>query len=203
LKTARKGVGDYRVVVRGKASHSGVDFAAGASAILELAQQIQRIAQFTNVARGITVNPGVISGGTRSNVVAAEAMAHVDVRIPRTRDAGPLERRFRSLRPFDKRCMIEISGGMNRPPMERTAGTANLFREAQRYGRAIGVTVEESATGGGSDGNFTSALGIPTLDGLGGVGEGAHAIHESILTDRIADRVALLAMLLSGGEPSK
>ncbi len=202
LKTSRKGVGDYRVMVRGKASHAGIDFAAGASAVLELAQQIQRIAQFTRVDRGSTVNPGVISGGTRSNVVAAEAMAHVDVRIPRLRDAGPLDRRFHALRPLDRRCSLEVSGGINRPPMERTPGTVNLFRQAQRLGREIGVEIEESATGGGSDGNFTSALGIPTLDGLGGVGEGAHATHESILIDRIADRVALLAKLLSDAGPS-
>ena len=198
LKTARKGVGDYRVTVRGKAAHSGIDFAAGASAVVELARQIERIAGFTRVDHGITVNPGVISGGTRSNVVAAEATAHVDVRIPRLRDAGPLDRKFHSLRPVDKRCTIEVTGGVNRPPNGAYApGTVKLFRQAQRLGREIGLEVEESATGGGSDGNFTSALGIPTLDGLGGVGEGAHAIHESILTNRIADRVALLAGLLA------
>ena len=197
LKTARKGVGDYRVTVRGKAAHSGVDFAAGASAIVEMARQIERIAGFTRVDRGITVNPGVISGGTRSNVIAAEAQAHIDVRIPRLRDAGPLDRRFHSLRPVDKRCTIEVRGGINRPPMERTKGTVRLLRLAREAGREIGVEIEESSTGGGSDGNFTSALGIPTLDGLGGVGEGAHAIHESILIDRIADRVAVLGALLT------
>ena len=202
LKTSRKGVGDFRVTVRGKASHAGVDFGAGASAVVELARQIERIAGFTHLDKGITVNPGVVSGGTRSNVVAAEAMAHVDIRIPRLRDAEPLERKFRSLRPFDKRCAIEVTGGINRPPMERTPGTVKLLRQAQDWGREIGVEVEESATGGGSDGNFTSALGIPTLDGLGGVGEGAHATHESILIDRIADRVALLAGLLIGDAPS-
>ncbi|HEY3840917.1 MAG TPA: M20 family metallopeptidase [Bryobacteraceae bacterium] len=202
LKTSRKGVGDFRVTVRGKASHAGVDFASGASAVLELARQIERIAGFTGVDRGITVNPGVISGGTRSNVVAAEAVAHVDIRIPRLRDAGPLERKFRSLRPVDKRCSIEVTGGINRPPMERTQGTVKMLRQAQEWGREIGVEVQESATGGGSDGNFTSALGIPTLDGLGGVGEGAHATHESTLIDRIADRVALLAGLLTGDAPS-
>jgi glutamate carboxypeptidase len=196
LKTARKGVGDYRVLVRGKAAHSGVDFAAGASAILELAQQILRIAGFSRLERGITVNPGVISGGTRSNVVAAEAMAHVDVRIPRLRDAAPLDRKFQSLRVVDKRCSVDVTGGINRPPMERTSGTVKLFKEARRLAREIGVDLEESSTGGGSDGNFTSALGIPTLDGLGGVGEGAHASHESILIDRIADRVALLGKIL-------
>jgi len=196
LKTARKGVGDYCVTVRGKAAHSGIDFAAGASAVVELARQIQRIAGFSKPERGITVNPGVVSGGTRSNVVAAEAMAHVDARIPRLRDAAPLDRKFQSLRPVDKRCSVEVTGGINRPPMERTPGTVKLFREAQRLAREIGVDLEESSTGGGSDGNFTSALGIPTLDGLGGVGEGAHANHESILADRIADRVALLAKIL-------
>jgi glutamate carboxypeptidase len=196
LKTARKGVGDYRVTVRGKAAHSGVDFAAGASAVVELARQIQRIAGFTQMERGITVNPGVISGGSRSNVIAAEAMAHVDVRIPRLRDAQTLDRKFQSLKPLDKRCTIEVTGGINRPPMERTHDNVKLFRLAQQLGREIGIEVEESSTGGGSDGNFTSALGIPTLDGLGGVGEGAHAIHESILIDRIADRIAVLAGLL-------
>lgn len=197
LKTARKGVGDYRVTVRGKAAHSGVDFASGASAVVELARQIERIAGFVQVERGITVNPGVIAGGTRSNVVAAEATTIVDMRAPRLRDAAALDRKFQSLRPVDRRCTIEVSGGMNRPPMERTPGTVKLFRRAQRLGRALGVEVEESSTGGGSDGNFTSAIGIPTLDGLGGVGEGAHALHESILVDRIADRVALLAGLLA------
>ena len=196
LKTARKGVGDYRLTVHGKAAHAGVDFAAGASAILELSRQLQRIAGFTNLERGITVNPGVISGGSRSNVIAADASAHIDVRIPRIRDAAPLDRKFRNLRPVDRRCRLELSGGVNRPPMERTPGTVRLFRQAQKLAREMGIEIVESATGGGSDGNFTSALGIPTLDGLGGVGEGAHAPHESILTDRIADRVALIAKLL-------
>lgn len=197
LKTARKGVGDYRVTVRGKASHAGVDFGAGASAVVELAHQIQRIAGFCQPERGITVNPGVISGGTRSNVIAAEAMAHVDVRVPRMRDAAPLDRKFRSLKVVDRRCSIEVSGGVNRPPMERTPGTVKLFKLARRLAGGIGVDLEESATGGGSDGNFTSALGVATLDGLGGVGEGAHAAHESILVDRIADRVALIAKILA------
>lgn len=197
LKTARKGVGDFTVVVRGKASHAGVDFAAGASAILELARQIDRIAGFTNPARGITVNPGVIAGGTRSNVVAAEARAEVDIRILKLKDAAGLEKKFRALRPFDSRCSIEVTGGLNRPPMERAAGIVKLFRTARKLARELGVEVEESLTGGGSDGNFTAALGIPTLDGLGGVGEGAHAANESILVDRMADRAALIAKLLA------
>lgn len=198
LKTARKGVGSYTITVRGRASHAGVDFAAGASAIVELARQIERVTGFVNLKRGITVNPGVISGGTRSNVVAAEAHAVVDIRVPRLRDAETLDRKFQSLKPVDKRCKIEVEGGMNRPPMERSVGIVQLFRTAQQLARDLGITLEESMTGGGSDGNFTAALGIPTLDGLGGVGEGAHAMNESILIDRIADRTALLARLLAG-----
>jgi glutamate carboxypeptidase len=197
LKTARKGVGDFTIVVRGRASHAGVDFEAGASAVLELARQIERIAGFTQTGRGITVNPGVISGGTRSNVVAAEARAVVDIRVLRLKDAPALEKKFRGLRPIDRRCSIEVSGGLNRPPMERSAGIVKLFRTAQKLAREMGVEVEESLTGGGSDGNFTAAMGVPTLDGLGGVGEGAHAANESILVDRIADRTALIAKLLA------
>ena len=197
LKTARKGVGDYTIRVHGRASHAGVDFSAGASAIVELARQIERVAGFTNLKRGVTVNPGVITGGSRSNVVAAEASAVVDIRVPRLRDAEPLDRKFHSLKPFDKRCKLEIEGGLNRPPMERSVGVVQLFRTAQQLARDFGVKLEESMTGGGSDGNLTAALGIPTLDGLGGVGEGAHAVNESILIDRIADRTALLAKLIA------
>ncbi len=197
LKTARKGVGDYTIIVKGRAAHAGVDFAAGASAILELARQINHIAGFTEVREGITVNPGVISGGTRSNVVAAEARAVVDIRVARLKDAPRLDERFRSLRPFDSRCSIEVSGGLNRPPMERTPEIVRLFQKAETLARQINVKLEESATGGGSDGNFTAALGIPTLDGLGGVGAGAHAPDESILVNRIADRTALIAKLLA------
>jgi glutamate carboxypeptidase len=197
LKTARKGVGDFTIAVRGKAAHAGVDFGAGASAVLELARQIERVAGFTNQARGITVNPGVIAGGTRANVVAAEARAEVDIRILKLKDAALLERKFRSLRPFDKRCSVEVTGGLNRPPMERSAGIVKLFRTARKLARELGVEVEESLTGGASDGNFTAALGVPTLDGLGAAGEGAHAANESILVDRIADRTALIAKLLA------
>ena len=197
IKTARKGVGDYTVKVKGKASHAGVDFQNGASAIVELARQIERMAGFTQLSRGITVNPGVIAGGTRTNVVAAEARAEVDIRIARLKDAPALDKRFHGLRPFDKRCKIEVEGGLNRPPMERSAGIRKLFEAARGWARELGVELEESSTGGGSDGNFTAAIGIPTLDGLGGVGEGAHAVNESILIDRIADRTALLSMLLT------
>jgi glutamate carboxypeptidase len=144
----------------------------------------------------------VIGGGTRTNVIAADAWVDVDVRIVKLSGAARLERRFHALRPVDRRCSVEVTGGLNRPPMERSAGIVKLFRRAQAIGREIGVNVEESATGGGSDGNFTAALGVPTLDGLGGVGEGAHALNESILLDRVADRIALLAGLLSSSSGS-
>lgn len=195
LKTARKGVGDYTVSVKGKASHAGVDFEAGASAIVELARQVQRIATFTDLERGLTVNPGVISGGTRTNVVAAEARVEVDIRVARMKDAPMLDKKFRALKAIDRRCTLEVEGGLNRPPMERSAEIRKLFQSARKFAAEIGVDLEESSTGGGSDGNFTAGLGVPTLDGLGGVGEGAHALNESILIDRIADRVALLALL--------
>jgi glutamate carboxypeptidase len=192
VKTARKGIGAWTLKVRGIAAHAGVDFAKGSSAILELARQLERIADFTDAKRGITVNPGVVSGGTRSNVIAAEASAEIDIRVPNLADAKALDRKFRALRPIDKRCTLELTGGLNRPPMEHNPF---LFRLARGLARELGVALEESSSGGGSDGNFTAALGIPTLDGLGAVGEGAHAAHESILIDRIPDRVALLAKL--------
>ncbi len=195
VKTARKGIGDYRLKVRGIASHAGVDFDKGASAVVELARQIDRIADFTNVKRGVTVNPGVITGGTRSNVIAAEAATHVDIRVPTLGDFKTLDKKFKSLRPLDKRCTLELTGGLNRPPMERTKDVIRLFQMARSLAFELGIDLQESSTGGGSDGNFTAALGIPTLDGLGAVGEGAHATHESILIDRIPDRVALLAKL--------
>jgi glutamate carboxypeptidase len=195
LKTARKGIGGYKLKVRGIAAHAGVDFQKGASAVVELARQIERISGFTDPDRGITINPGVISGGTRSNVIAAEASAEIDIRVPRAIYAKAIDRKIRALKSFDKRCSLEISGGLNRPPMERGKGTVALFTLARRLAGELGVELRESSTGGGSDGNFTAALGIPTLDGVGAVGEGAHAAHESILIDRIPDRVALLAKL--------
>jgi glutamate carboxypeptidase len=197
LKTARKGVGDFTVKARGKAAHAGLDFEHGANAIVELARQIERIAGFTNLERGITVSPGIIAGGSRSNVVPDEARAVIDLRVRRLRDAPALERKFRSLRPFDKRCRIEVEGGLNRPPMERLPGTVQLFQLARKLASELGVELEESLSGGGSDGNFTAALGVPTLDGLGAVGEGAHAPHESILVDRMADRTALVGKLVA------
>jgi glutamate carboxypeptidase len=197
LKTARKGVGDYRITVRGRAAHAGLDFEKGANAVVEMARQIERIAGFTRLKQGITVSPGVLQGGTRSNVVPAECHVEVDVRAPSASAQRYLERQFASLKAFDKRCTVEVAGGLNRPPMERSAEVRRLFQTAHMLGSDLGVTLDESSSGGGSDGNFTAALGIPTLDGLGAVGEGAHAPHESILINRIADRTALLAKLLA------
>ncbi|HYP09064.1 MAG TPA: M20 family metallopeptidase [Bryobacteraceae bacterium] len=196
-KTARKGVGDYTVTVRGKEAHAGLDFTCGASAILELGRQIEVIAGFTNLERGLTVNPGVISGGTRSNVIAGLAQAEIDFRITRAKDAVALDKQFRKLKAFDKRCTVDVTGGLNRPPMERTPGVVQLFKQAQKLAADLGVQLEESMSGGGSDGNFTAGLGVPTLDGIGMVGEGAHAPTESVLIDRIADRTALLAKLVA------
>jgi len=197
-KTARKGVGDYSVHVRGVAAHSGVDFEKGHSAVLELARLIEKISRFTDLKTGLTVNPGTICGGTRTNVIAAEAQAEVDVRIARMRDAARVEKLFRGLRATDRACTLTITGGMNRPPMERSRGTVALFQQAKGFARTMGFALEEASTGGGSDGNFTAALGIPTLDGMGAVGEGAHAAHESIVLGELAKRTALLAAMMAG-----
>lgn len=195
-KTARKGVGNYTLRVRGVASHAGVDFERGHSAIHELAWQLEQVRGFTDLRRGITVNAGVIRGGTRTNVVAAEAEAEIDVRIARAADATRIERKFRSLRVRDRGCVLEVEGGMNRPPMERTRGTVALFRRAATLAAQMGFILEEAATGGGSDGNFTAALGVPTLDGMGGIGEGAHASHEAVVVQHLLPRTALLAEMI-------
>lgn len=195
-KTARKGVGDYTVRIKGVASHAGVDFECGHSAIAELAYQLEQIRSFTELDRGLTVNPGVIRGGTRTNVVAAEAEAEVDVRIARAKDAARIEKRFRGLRVRDRGCVLTVEGGMNRPPMERSRATVSFFRRAQELAKELGFRLEEAATGGGSDGNFTAAMGVPTLDGMGAVGEGAHASHESVLLKDLVPRTALLAEMI-------
>jgi glutamate carboxypeptidase len=196
-KTARKGVGDYHLHVTGVAAHSGVDFERGHSAILELARLLQTVAGFTDLRVGRTVNPGVISGGTRSNVIAEHAYADVDVRIARASDAAKVAKLFRGLHCADPACKLEIAGGLNRPPMERKPGTVALYRQARKLAAELGFTLDEAATGGGSDGNFTAVLGVPTLDGLGAVGEGAHAAHESVVVEHLVPRTALLAALLA------
>ncbi len=197
LKTARKGCSDYTVTIYGRAAHAGIDFADGASAIVEMARQIGKIAGFTDLDRGITVNPGVIRGGTGPNVVAGECSVDIDARFRQNRDAAVIDKKIKGVKPHDKRCRLEVAGGVNRPPMERTKGVAQLYAKAKRLAAELEVEVDEAMTGGGSDGNFTAALGIPTLDGIGGVGEGAHARNESILVNRIADRTALIAKLVA------
>jgi glutamate carboxypeptidase len=196
-KTARKGVGNYRVEVTGVGAHSGVDFERGHSAVLELAKLIQTISGFTNPARKLTVNCGVIAGGTRSNVVASQAWTEVDVRIAKASDAAYVEKLFRSLKVSDPHCKLAITGGINRPPMERKAGTIALFKKARSLAAELGFALEEAATGGGSDGNFTAALGVPTLDGMGAVGDGAHAAHESVVIEHLVPRTALLAAMIA------
>jgi len=196
-KTARKGVGEYRLHVAGVASHSGVDFERGHSAIREMARLVETVSGFTDPARRRTVNCGVIGGGTRSNVVAAEAFAEVDVRIARASDAPRIDRLFRGLKVTDPACRLTVTGGINRPPMERTAGTVALFKRAKGLAAGLGFALEEASTGGGSDGNFTSALGVATLDGMGAVGEGAHAAHESVVIEHLVPRTALLAAMIA------
>lgn len=196
LKTGRKGVGDYTVRVKGVAAHAGLAPEKGQNAIIELARQITRIATFTEVKRGLTVNPGLVRGGTRTNVVAEQAECEVDVRIAKQADAARIENKFHSLKPFNRRCRLEVSGGVNRPPMERSKAITALFKLAQQAAVELGVKLKEVTVGGGSDGNFTAALGIPTLDGLGAVGDGAHARHEFVLTAEVPRRTALLARLI-------
>ncbi|HXY49723.1 MAG TPA: M20 family metallopeptidase [Terriglobales bacterium] len=198
VKTARKGVGEYTLKVTGVAAHSGLDFEKGQSAIVELARQVLAISKLVNLKRGVTVNVGLIQGGTRVNVIPAEATATLDVRVARMKDAALIDGQLRALRPVNRRCKLEVNGGVNRPPMERTAGVAALFKKAADIARDLGWKLGEAAVGGGSDGNFTAGLGIPTLDGLGGVGDGAHAAHESIVVSELPRRAALLAGLIEG-----
>jgi glutamate carboxypeptidase len=195
-KTARKGVGQYDLHVQGVASHAGVDFSSGHSAVLEMARLLQTVAGFTDLGKGLTVNPGVVRGGTQSNVVAAECFASIDVRIARASDAARVDRLFRSLKVTDKACTLTVTGGLNRPPMERKPGTVKLFKQARAFAKQMGFVLDEASTGGGSDGNFTAALGVPTLDGMGSVGAGAHAAHEHVVKKHLVERTALLAAMI-------
>ncbi|MGO9646912.1 MAG: M20 family metallopeptidase [Terriglobales bacterium] len=196
VKTARKGVGEYILKVTGKAAHAGLDFEKGASAIVELARQILEVSKLVDLKRGITLNAGTVQGGTRSNVIPASASAVLDVRVAHRKDAAGIDRRLHSLKPFNRKCKLQVTGGVNRPPMERTPAVAALYRKACAIAEQMRWKLEEAAVGGGSDGNFTAGLGIPTLDGLGGVGDGAHASHESILISELPRRTALLAALI-------
>jgi glutamate carboxypeptidase len=196
-KTARKGVGQFRLEITGVPSHSGVDFGAGHSAVRELAWQIEQVSALTELERGTTLIGGVVGGGTQSNVVAAAAWADIDVRVKTVADAEAVSRGLKALKTRDAGCTLRLTGGLNRPPMERTSGTAELFAQAKTLAAELGFALEEAATGGGSDGNFTSALGVPTLDGMGAVGEGAHAENESIRIDSLPQRTALLAAMIA------
>jgi glutamate carboxypeptidase len=197
VKTARKGCGEYELRVRGVAAHAGIDPSKGASAIHELARQIVLVQKLQDLDRGISVNVGTISGGTRTNVVAEEARAVVDVRAPTQADAARVDAAFRALKAVDNRTAVSVTGGLDRPPLERTAQVARLYQQASEVARELGQTLGEGSTGGGSDGNFTAALGVATLDGLGAVGDGAHALHEHVDIESLPDRAALVAGLIA------
>ena len=196
VKTARKGVGEYLLRVKGVAAHAGLDPGKGHSAILELARQITVIAKLNNLSQGLSLNAGLIQGGTRTNVIPAAASAAIDVRIRSAKQAAGIDRKLRSLKPFDKHCKLEVEGGINRLPMERTVGVAALYQKAKEIAKHLHWKLEEAAVGGGSDGNFTAGIGIPTLDGMGGVGDGAHAVHEHILISELPRRALLLAGMI-------
>jgi glutamate carboxypeptidase len=196
LKTARKGVGRFRLDVQGRAAHAGVAPQDGRSAIVELAHQVLRFQESQDSEAGTTMNVGVIQGGTTANVVPAHASAEIDVRVTTLAEAERITRVFQALSPVTADVQVSVSGEFTRPPMERSPAIAALFEQAQRIGREIGLELTEGSTGGGSDGNFTAALGVPTLDGLGARGGGAHADDEHILIDSLPERAALLAMLL-------
>jgi glutamate carboxypeptidase len=197
LKTSRKGCGEFEIVVRGEAAHAGVDPTKGVSAVRELARQILALESLQDLTRGISVNVGVIGGGSRPNVVPAEARAVVDVRVPSQDDAERVDAAIRALTPRIPGATLDVHGGFGRPPMERTPGVARLYALAQQVAADLGQPIGEGSTGGGSDGNFCAALGIPTLDGLGAVGDGAHALREHVVVSALAPRAALIGGLLS------
>jgi glutamate carboxypeptidase len=196
VKTGRKGVGEIELIVTGRAAHAGLNPEDGVNAIEEMAHQIARISRWNQPRRGITVNAGVIEGGTRTNVIPERARALVDLRAPRVKDMRALERKFRALRPILPGAKLEIRGGFNRPPMERKISAA-LYAKARALSKEMGLTLGEAFVGGGSDGNFTAALGVPTLDGLGAIGEGAHSPRENIVIRPLPERAALLAGLIA------
>lgn len=196
VKTRRKGCGVFELTVRGISAHAGVDPAKGANAIHELAQQIVSIQALEDVERGITVNVNVISGGTRTNVIADLARASIDVRVPSAEEAARIESAFAALTPRLAGTRLDVSGGIGRPPLERAPHVLRLYQVARDVAAELGQSLGEGGTGGGSDGNFTAALGVPTLDGLGPQGDGAHALHEHVLMRDLTWRAAFLAGLL-------
>ena len=196
LKTARKGVGEAELIVHGRASHAGLTPQEGINAIHELARQLARIEGWNDFRRGVTINAGIVEGGTRTNVIPERARAVLDLRAMRISDMRGMERRLHALRPFHRGARLEITGGFDRPPLERKM-SASLFARAKSFAKQMNLSLGECTVGGGSDGNFTAALGIPTLDGLGAVGDGAHSTREHILINTMPARAALLAALLA------
>lgn len=196
VKTGRKGTGIYSIRVEGKAAHAGLEPEKGASAILELARQTQLLHSINRQESGITINVGVVHGGTRSNVVAAEAEGEIDVRFSTENEAEEVDQLLKNLSPLDERVKVFVSGGINRPPLERTIAVAELFETARSIGAMIDFELGEAQVGGASDGNFLAAIGIPVLDGLGVSGDGAHAVHEHILEDDIAVRGTIISGLV-------
>jgi glutamate carboxypeptidase len=196
LKTARKGVGEATLTVHGRASHAGLAPQEGINAIHELTQQLARIEKWNDLRRGVTINAGIVEGGTRTNVIPEHARAVLDLRALRVFDMRNLERKLHALRPIHRGARLEITGGFDRPPLERKM-SATLFARAKSLATQMGLSLGECTVGGGSDGNFTAALGVPTLDGLGAVGDGAHSSHEHILINTMPARAALLASLLA------
>ncbi|MBI2819066.1 MAG: M20 family metallopeptidase [Acidobacteria bacterium] len=197
VKTARRGVGEFVLTVHGRAAHAGIEPQKGASSISEICNQIVNMEYVANKSKYSTLHVGTIHGGTRTNVIPAEAVAHIDVRAARVADQMRVEKQLCSLRPVDPRTKLTVTGGFSRPPMERTRQVAALFDRARRLAKPLGIDLQETAVGGGSDGNFTAALGVPTLDGLGAVGDGAHAVHEHIVVRELPRRAALLAHLIA------
>ena len=195
LKTSRRGVGRYEIRITGKAAHSGLEPEKGISAIVVLADVIRELNALNDYPRGISVNVGVVEGGTRENVIPAESRAMVDVRVRTTSDARRIDSIIRSLQPSLPGASISVLGGIDRPPMERTEANQRLWKLAKEAGKELGLELDEIESGGASDGNFTSEFAA-TIDGLGAVGGGAHALHEFIRTDMVAERTALLALLL-------
>src|ERR1700733_9018160 len=197
LKTGRKGIGTAEIIITGRSAHAGLDPGAGINAVLELALQIARLKDLNNPRRGIAVQATVIAGGTVSNVVPHHARAELDIRFTHVADAPKIERQLRALRPILPGARVEVRGGINRPPLERTPAVAALFDHAKKRMRELGQTLDETSVGGGSDGNFTAALGVPTLDGLGAAGNGAHSVVEHVIIRSLPERAALLAGLLA------
>jgi glutamate carboxypeptidase len=196
LKTRRKAVGTADLIITGRAAHAGLDPGAGVNAVHELALQAARLMRLNNPRRGITVNPTIAQGGTRSNVIPAEARLTIDLRAETIADMRRIERKLKTLRPVLPGARVAVQGGFSRPPLERGA-SADLFSQAQELAHQLGFSVDECLAGGGSDGNFTAALGVPTLDGLGAVGAAAHSPDEQVIISALPDRAALLAGLLA------